>query len=269
MDTPGYKRDVGGWTPVHFACLAGYKEIIQLLQDKADFGKKGFDEEYGVVSPMDLLEKFHPDLASFFKKEDEYNEFEILSKGSDKFEEVGAEKSNQDNTSRSFLKFDAELVRPMATKCYNNRNYRPEDLAQELGDENLIHFEMFDKVKKKAEDVSSNAIYPTKFVDWLEDLIEQYNSRIDTNGLNSKSSLKSSQDNESYPMATARQGNRKMVKMRYLYSFCLESTTHCEKQAFECIKNRNIEGLQKIVLSISINCTQVIISKKIMINILT
>jgi len=164
----------------------------------------------------------------------------MLSKGSDKFEEVGAEKSNQDNTSRSFLKFDAELVRPMATKCYNNRNYRPEDLAQELGDENLIHFEMFDKVKKKAEDVSSNAIYPTKFVDWLEDLIEQYNSRIDTNGLNSKSSLKSSQDNESYPMATARQ----------------ESTTHCEKQAFECIKNRNIDGLQKIVLSISMNCTQ-------------
>lgn len=236
LDTPGYERDVGGWTPVHFACLAGYKDIIQLLQDKADFYKKGFDVEYGVVSPMDLLNKFHPDLASFFKKENEYNEFE----GSDELEEVSTDISNPDKTSRSFLKFDPSLVRPMATKCYKDRLYRPDDFAQQLGDENLIHLEMFDKVRKKAEDVSSNAIYPTEFVDWLEDLIEQYNMSIDTNGLNSKSSLKSSQDNESYPMGTARQ----------------ESTTHCETQAFECIKNKNIDGLQKIVPSIRINCTQ-------------
>jgi hypothetical protein len=221
-----------------FACLAGCKEIIQLLQDKADFYKKGFNEEYGVVSPMDLLEKFYPDLASFFKKEDESNQFEMLSKGSDKFEEINAENGKATDTTRCFIKFDSEFVRPLATKCYSSRHFRPEDLAQQLGDEDMITIDMFDKVKEKAKDVSSNAIFPNKFVDWLEDLIEKHN--LSQNGTNSKSSLKSSQDNEYYPVATARQ----------------ESTAHCEKQAFEHIKARNIDELKKVILSININCTQ-------------
>merc|ERR1719228_2301706 len=107
----------------------------------------------------------------------------------------------------------------------------------------MISIDMFDKVKEKAELVSSNAIYPNKFVDWLENIIEKHNLSLDpkcNNGMNSKSSLKGSQEDDSHPMTTGRQ----------------ESTTQSEKQAFEYIKNKNIEELTKIISGVNINCQQ-------------
>eukprot|EP00092_Neocalanus_flemingeri_P017219 GFUD01018620.1.p1 GENE.GFUD01018620.1~~GFUD01018620.1.p1 ORF type:complete len:1348 (+),score=369.50 GFUD01018620.1:81-4124(+) len=249
MDILGYERDVGGWTPVHFACLAGNKDIIQLLEAQADMNKKGFNEEYGVVSPMELLDKFHPDLATLFNKEDANTEFEMLSKDSVHSDERNIASGMPMKASRSLLRFNSALVRPLVTRCYKSKNMRGEDLVQQLGEDDIITLEMFDRVKAKAEDVSSNTITPEDFVNWLEHFIQRHNEQIERgiHGIHIKSLDSSSHEDQIdvIPQSPPVMMFRKDSKAMSTY----------EKQAIQHIKNRNIEDLQRIISVVDVSGT--------------